>query len=70
MEWKAVYEKGHARMKELEQVLPLVYRSSHDHVRIYSLSCIQHPENPSCESVRDVLFPSDRENAVARTNLQ
>lgn len=69
-EWQEAFDEGHARMRELEGVLPLVYRSSYDHVRVYSLDCIQHPESLSCESARDVLFPEDRENAIVGTNLR
>jgi hypothetical protein len=45
------------RMREIEQVLPLVYRSGDGRVRMYSLSCIQHPEYSSCRSAAKVLFP-------------
>jgi 4-amino-4-deoxy-L-arabinose transferase-like glycosyltransferase len=59
LEWPEARKMGRAKSKELERMLPLVYRSPHNHVRIYSLDCIQHPDSPGCESVRKALFASD-----------
>jgi hypothetical protein len=46
------------RMRQIEQVLPLAYRSRDGRVRIYSLACIQHPDALCCASVVGVLFPN------------
>jgi 4-amino-4-deoxy-L-arabinose transferase-like glycosyltransferase len=67
VEWPEAHTMARAKSKELEGVLPLVYRSPHDHVRIYSLDCIQHPESPGCESVRKALFASG--GAIMSDNL-
>jgi hypothetical protein len=50
-----------ARLRQIESVLPELFRSSGGHVRIYGLDCIQHPENAGCESADRVLFPTARE---------
>jgi hypothetical protein len=65
-EWRDGHLAYEARMKELEEVLPLVYSSQSGHVRIYSLGCIQRPEDLSCESARRVLFPTAANNVVSR----
>jgi hypothetical protein len=57
-EWQQAYTEAHARMRPLEQVLPVVFRSQHDHVRIYFLGCLLHPEVLGCEQVRSILFPA------------
>jgi 4-amino-4-deoxy-L-arabinose transferase-like glycosyltransferase len=67
LEWPEAHTMARAKSKELERVLPLVYRSTHNHVRVYSLGCIQHPESPDCESVRKAFFPSD--GAIMGDNL-
>jgi len=47
-----------ARMREIEQVLPLVYRSPDARVRMYFLGCVQYPDDASCHSAASVLFPA------------
>ena len=51
------YVAAKSRMKQVEKVLPLAYTSRYGHVRIYSLGCIRHPEDSSCEIAKNVLFP-------------
>ncbi|HVB55827.1 MAG TPA: hypothetical protein VNE63_05250 [Candidatus Acidoferrales bacterium] len=69
-EWPDAYAKWHARMREMERVLPLVYSSRHDRVRIYSLECVKHPESSTCDSARSVLFPINRRTAMLGTSLR
>jgi 4-amino-4-deoxy-L-arabinose transferase-like glycosyltransferase len=57
MAWPKAIPKARAREQELEQVLPLVFRSRERHVRIYSLGCVNHPEYPACRAADRVLFP-------------
>ena len=68
-EWRDGHLAYEARMKELEEVLPLVYSSQSGHVRIYSLGCIQHPEDSSCESAKGVLFPVRAEKMLSNRRL-
>jgi hypothetical protein len=56
-EWPEAHAKGHSRIDELEQVLPIVYRSRYGHVRVRYLGCVQHPETLSCRSAVPILFP-------------
>jgi hypothetical protein len=63
-EWPEAAARGSARTRELERVLPVVYRSERGRVRIYALDCIQHPESRSCEPARAVLFPDAGEKAA------
>jgi hypothetical protein len=69
-EWPAAFARGHARMRDIERVLPLVFRSQDDHVRIYSLGCIKNPGSSECQSARGVLFPEDQENALVGADLR
>jgi hypothetical protein len=64
------YREGHARMKVLEQVIPIVFRSRRDHVRIYSLVCLQHPELSGCEQANRVLFPAGHEDPMVGNDLR
>jgi hypothetical protein len=48
------------RMREIEKALPLVHRSRDGRVRMYSLACVQRPNDPSCGSATRVLFPNER----------
>ena len=68
-EWRDGHLAYEARMKELEEVLPLVYSSQSGHVRIYSLGCIQHPEDSSCESAKGVLFRVPAEKMLSNRRL-
>ena len=68
-EWRDGHLAYEARMKELEEVLPLVYSSQSGHVRIYSLGCIQHPEDSSCESAKGVLFPVPADKMLSNRRL-
>ena len=45
------------RVAELKSVLPVMFRSSRDRVRVYDLGCVQAPERSGCETARGVLFP-------------
>jgi hypothetical protein len=56
--WPKAAPKARARERELEQALPLAFRSGEGHVRIYSLGCVQHPDDPACRAADPVLFPS------------
>jgi hypothetical protein len=67
-EWSDVLTKGHARMREIEQVLPLVYQSNKRHVKVYSLGCINRPESTPCEPAKRVLFPSDPKPTIVGFN--
>jgi len=58
MRWEEAISKARAREREVEQVLPLVFRSRLGHVRVYSLGCVNHPEDPACQPADRVLFPS------------
>ena len=69
-EWPDAYAKAHARMSELERVLPLVFRSDEGHVRVYSLGCIQHPDDSPCQSAKRVLFPAGGEDSTLRAVLR
>ncbi len=42
-EWPDAFRKGHARVDALERILPLVFRSPRDRVRIYDVGCLQIP---------------------------
>jgi 4-amino-4-deoxy-L-arabinose transferase-like glycosyltransferase len=57
--------KFRSREQQLEAVLPLVFSSRDAHVRIYSLGCVNHPEDPACRAADGVLFPSGRRDANA-----
>jgi hypothetical protein len=59
-QWVSAKAPLAARFKEVEDVLPEVFRSNSGRVRIYSLGCVQHPEAPSCEHAAHILFPQDR----------
>lgn len=55
-------EKGakprlNARLHEIESVLPELFHSSSGNVRIYGPGCLQNPQDPSCRSADQVLFP-------------
>lgn len=58
--WPNAFTSAHARMAEIERVLPTVYASPGGHVHIYQLGCIQHPEDESCRAAARVLFPEDK----------
>jgi len=64
LEWRDLDAKAHARMRELQRALPLAFRSDKGHVLIYLLGCTQHPEDSSCKSARNVLFPAGSENST------
>ncbi|MGD0963725.1 MAG: hypothetical protein ABSA57_07460 [Candidatus Acidiferrales bacterium] len=57
-EWADASRKAHARMRTLEQVLPVVFRTRQDRVKVYCLACLQHPEAASCKSAASLLFPA------------
>jgi len=46
-----------SRSKELQAVLPMVFKSSGGHVVIYDLACVNEPETAACNSAARVLFP-------------
>ena len=56
--WGDAYVKGSMRMKQMEESLPLVFVSRFGRVRIYSLTCVNHPDGPPCQSARAILFPA------------
>jgi hypothetical protein len=62
--WPKAIGKARAREGELEQALPLAFRSGEGHVRIYSLGCVQHPDDPACRAADPVLFPRAGGNAA------
>jgi hypothetical protein len=45
------------RVAELKSVLPVVFRSSRDTVRVYDLGCLHAPKGLGCETAQAVLFP-------------
>ena len=49
------YQNGQARMRILERDLPLVFRSDHDHVRVYFIGCLR-AQTPAL--VADDRFPA------------
>jgi len=57
-EWEPASSRGKAREREIERVLPEVFRSKNNHVRIYALACAQHLDEPRCRQVSSTLFPS------------
>lgn len=57
--WRDAYVKGSIRMKQMTQDLPLVFISRHGRVRIYSLTCVNHPDKPRCQSARRTLVRTD-----------
>jgi hypothetical protein len=57
-EWEPAISRGRAREREIEGVLPQVFRSGHGHVRIYSLGCARQSNEPACRSTSVILFPS------------
>ncbi len=57
-EWEPAMSRGKAREREIEGVLPEVFRSGNDHVRIYALKCVRHSDEPACGPVSSTLFPS------------
>jgi hypothetical protein len=57
MAWPKAIPKARARERELARVLPLEFRSGEGHVRVYSLGCVQHPDDPACGVADRVLFP-------------
>ncbi len=59
-----ILPKASARMRELEQALPTVYRSEDGRVRIHELGCVLHPELAGCEMADRVLFPEPSERAA------
>ena len=56
-QWKSAKPFMATRLEQIESVLPELFRSRYGHVRIYGLPCVQHPEDPSCQSADRVLFP-------------
>jgi 4-amino-4-deoxy-L-arabinose transferase-like glycosyltransferase len=68
--WGEAYVAGSARMREMTRVLPVVFSSKGGHLRIYSLSCIQHPDTSGCESARVTLFPADGDDTLLGKNLR
>lgn len=57
--WKAYHELVQARLNQLSNVLPELFRSSNGHVRILGLRCVQEPNNPSCRAAAGILFPGN-----------
>jgi len=49
-QWLAAKPFLAERFKEIESALPEVFRSSDGRVRIYDLTCLQHPEISACKS--------------------
>jgi hypothetical protein len=47
-----------SRSKELQAVLPAVFRSSYNHVVVYGLACVREPQAAGCGSATPVLFPA------------
>jgi hypothetical protein len=56
-EWPEASAQTLARMRELETSVPLVYSSGRGRVRIYSLGCIQHSKEATCEWAADRTDP-------------
>ncbi len=63
-QWVAAKPLLAARYKEIEGVLPELFRSSAGHVRIYSLACVQQPDVSACQTADRVLFPTDHETRL------
>jgi hypothetical protein len=61
--WPKAIPKARARENELERALPLVFRSRRGRVRIYSLECVNHPEEAACQTADPVLFPASTASA-------
>ncbi len=57
-EWEPASSRGRTREREIENVLPEVFRSANEHVRIYALGCARHLDEPACRPVSSTLFPS------------
>jgi hypothetical protein len=53
-------EKARARMAELRRALPLAFRSHGGRVSIYSLQCVRNQNDPECQSVNRILFPTNQ----------
>jgi hypothetical protein len=62
-EFSAGREAAERRMREIERVLPVVFRSSDGRVRIYGLGCVANPNEHACATADKVLFP-DGERTV------
>lgn len=45
------------RMKEISDVLPVVFQSDDGSVQVYDASCLTDNESEDCQAVRSVLFP-------------
>jgi hypothetical protein len=58
-EWPDATLRARAFTAALRLALSTVYTSPDGRVRIYSLSCLQQPEEPSCSSARHLLIPSE-----------
>lgn len=59
VDWPDATRRATNRMTEIEHVLPRVFRSREGRVSIYSLQCVRHPDDPSCQLADHVLFSSD-----------
>jgi len=46
-----------SRSRELQAVLPVLFRSDGGHILIYDLACVDNPGTPPCRNVAPVLFP-------------
>jgi hypothetical protein len=57
-----------ANSRKAVVLLPLVYSSPAGHVRIYSLGCIQRPDDSSCESTKSVQLPGAAEKALPESS--
>jgi hypothetical protein len=57
-EWPEAYRRAQVHMRPIESALPLVFRSQHGRVRIYSLECLHHPEFMECKPIIEAMeFP-------------
>ena len=64
MEWSEASQLSHAQTAKLEQSLPLEYRSERNHVRVYSLACLQDPSGHLCEMAKKTAIAPNPGNAT------
>lgn len=57
IEWSGGREAAERRLRVMEQVLPVVFRSSDGRVSIYGLGCVERPMAAACARAETVLFP-------------
>jgi hypothetical protein len=60
---------GESRLREIERVLPLVFRSSDGRVRIYRLGCVENPAEGACAEADRVLFPGGDNGPSSAPNI-